>query len=68
MSMKRKEFVSISEVKLPIDGLELLDDELYVLTGGTTSVGGGSGCNCVCVDGGNPGSGAGCDCDCSTTT
>lgn len=59
----KKQFVSLEEALMPIDGLELLGDEMiFILGGNEPPQCGGSGCGCGC--GGGAGCGCGCSCAC----
>ena len=73
--MKTKKYVSLSEVMLPIEGLDELGDGLFVLKGGFLPAmpdgdgGDGCGCGCDCESGKDCGCGCGCKssgnhCDC----
>lgn len=69
--MKNK-FVTLEKASLPLDEIELKDDELLFITGGATmdGTGAGCGCGCGCIKGVGCGcgciceSGAGCGCGC----
>jgi hypothetical protein len=65
-----KKFVSLENAQLIIDGLEIMDDELFELRGGVAvdekqqGDSSGSGCGCGCKNGTGCGcsSGSGCGC------
>ena len=53
----------ILNASLPLEGIEVMQDELmFVLGGVALANGAGAGCGCGC------GPDAGCGCDCGTTT
>ncbi|MCR6508601.1 MULTISPECIES: hypothetical protein [Bacteroides] len=52
-----KEFITEKEAQLPLDGIEVLKDELMFVLGGAAAGAAGSGCGCSC----NNGNGCGCD-------
>ena len=60
----------INEASLPLEGIEVMQDELMFVHGGVTGTGFlGSGCNCKCdTTSGSGILGDGCNCECSTTT
>lgn len=64
-----KQIVTEKEANLPLDGLEVMNDELMFVLGGAAG-GSGSGCGCGCDCGGGKGcgcgcgSGSGCGCGC----
>ena len=59
----------IINASLPLEGIEVMQDELMFVLGGTALVAsGGAGCNCGCTKDSVAGSGAGCNCICNTTT
>jgi hypothetical protein len=65
IAMKTKKFIPLSEVMLPVEGLEELGDNLFVLRGGlfSTATGdedSGCGCGCSCDSGKDCGCGCGC--------
>lgn len=64
-----KQIVTEKEAHLPLDGLEVMDDELMFVLGGSAGAGSGSGCGCGCSGGSGCGcncdSGAGCGCNCN---
>ena len=54
---------------LPLEGIEVMKDELLYVGGGTSdSEGLGLGCNCGCPEGSEEGWGAGCNCSCDEPT
>lgn len=54
-----KNFITEKEALLPLEGIEVMGDELMFILGGASSgSGAGSGCGC--------GTGAGCGCGCSS--
>lgn len=53
---------------LPLEGIEVMQDELMFVLGGGTFMGDGSGCNCGCDNNSTPGSGSGCNCGCSNSS
>lgn len=56
-----KNFITEKEALLPLEGIEVMGDELMFILGGTiASSSSGSGCGCGC------GTGAGCGCGCSS--
>lgn len=63
-----KQFITEKESLLPLDGMEVLEDELMFILGGAATSGAGSGCGCGCSSGAGCGcgcdSGAGCGCNC----
>lgn len=67
-----KQIVTEKEAHLPLDGLEVMDDELMFVLGGAAAAGGGEGCGCGCVGGTGcgcvGGMGCGCGCECAGGT
>jgi len=65
----QKEIYKLQDINLPINELELNDDELIVLKGGTRppDVASGNNCNCGCGDGG-AGDGDHCNCGCGSAS
>ncbi|MBQ6038084.1 MAG: hypothetical protein IJL37_05410 [Bacteroidaceae bacterium] len=61
-----KKFVTLERVSLPLDEIELKDDELLFITGGATMDGTGAGCGCGCEC--SLGKGCGCGCGCGNGT
>lgn len=57
-----KQIVTEKEANLPLDGLEVMNDELMFVLGGAAG-GSGSGCGCGCQCSGGKGCGSGCGCD-----
>lgn len=54
---------------LPLDGIEVMQDELLYVGGGTSdSESVGVGCNCGCPEGSEEGAGLGCNCSCNEPT
>lgn len=58
-----KQIVTEKEAHLPLDGLEVMDDELMFVLGGAAGTGAGSGCGCGCDCSGGSGCGCGCGCN-----
>lgn len=65
----------IVSASLPLEGIEVMQDELMFVLGGAALAGGaGAGCGCGCEDGSGCGcgcnciAGQGCGCGCATTT
>lgn len=60
----KKEIVEISPLELPVDSIQLEEDEMITLRGGHMAPGSGNDCNCGC-SGGSAGNGNDCNCSCS---
>lgn len=61
----KKEIFKLQDINLPINELELSDDELIVIRGGKVPPGSGSNCNCDCSSGDVAGDGTNCNCTCN---
>lgn len=59
--MFMKQIITEKVSLLPLDSIEIMEDELMFVLGGAT-MGGGSGCGCGC----SCSSGKGCGCDCGS--
>lgn len=56
-----KQIVTMKETLLPLDCIEVLEDELMFILGGAAANVGGAGCGCGCANGTGCGCGCGCD-------
>lgn len=57
-----KNFITEKEALLPLEGIEVMGDELMFILGGAGSgSGAGAGCGCGCKDGVGCGCGCGCE-------
>ena len=50
------------DFRLPLDDIEVMEDELTFVLGGAAMAGGGAGCGCGCKCGSGDGCGCGCTC------
>ncbi|NQU33589.1 MAG: hypothetical protein HQ521_10170 [Bacteroidetes bacterium] len=63
--MKKKTFIALSDIVLPLDKIKLEPDELIAIKGGYGS-GSGFNCDCNCTDPNTQaGSGDNCHCNCT---